>query len=128
VSSISSRRSSGSNRVDSAVEPARSKNMTVNCRRSPSGSTGAGTGANTGADVAVTRAGTAVPSAAMTAIKEWALRLGKSTSPAWFSALLTAVDRMGFAAAVWDLDSGFGITCGQPGSATLCDAYEGVFP
>jgi len=50
------------------------------------------------------------------------------TSPAWFSALLTAVDRMGFAAAVWDLDSGFGITCGNPGSATLCDAYEGVFP
>jgi hypothetical protein len=51
-----------------------------------------------------------------------------STSPAWFSALLTTVDRMGFAAAVWDLDSGFGITCGEPGSATLCDAYEGVFP
>jgi hypothetical protein len=50
------------------------------------------------------------------------------TSPAWFSALLTAMDPMGFAAAVWDLDSGFGITCGQPGSATLCDAYEGVFP
>lgn len=50
------------------------------------------------------------------------------TSPAWFSALHAAMDRMGFAAAVWDLDSGFGITCGEPGSATLCTAYEGVFP
>ena len=51
-----------------------------------------------------------------------------STSPAWFSALHAAVDGMGFAAVVWDLDSGFGITCGQPGAATLCAAYEGVFP
>jgi endoglucanase len=50
------------------------------------------------------------------------------TSPAWFSALHAAVDRVGFAAAVWDLDSGFGITCGQPGAATLCAAYAGVFP
>lgn len=50
------------------------------------------------------------------------------TSPAWFSALHAAVDGMGFAAAVWDLDSGFGITCGEPGVATLCTAYEGVFP
>ena len=50
------------------------------------------------------------------------------TSPAWFSALHAAVDRMGFAAAVWDLDSGFGITCGEPGAATLCAAYEDVFP
>ena len=38
------------------------------------------------------------------------------------------MDGMGFAAVVWDLDSGFGITCGQPGAATLCAAYEGVFP
>jgi endoglucanase len=50
------------------------------------------------------------------------------TSPAWFSALHAAVDRMGFAAAVWDLDSGFGITSGEPGTATLCTAYEKVFP
>jgi hypothetical protein len=50
------------------------------------------------------------------------------TSPAWFSALHAAVDRMGFATAVWDLDSGFGITCGGPGAATLCTAYQGVFP
>jgi hypothetical protein len=50
------------------------------------------------------------------------------TSPAWFSAVLTAANGMGFAAAVWDLDSGFGITCGQPGAATLCSAYEDVFP
>jgi endoglucanase len=50
------------------------------------------------------------------------------TSPAWFSAVLTAAHGIGFAAAVWDLDSGFGITCGQPGSATLCEAYAGVFP
>ena len=50
------------------------------------------------------------------------------TSPAWFSALHAGVDRVGFAAAVWDLDSGFGITCGQPGAATLCAAYAGVFP
>jgi endoglucanase len=50
------------------------------------------------------------------------------TSPAWFSALLAAVDRAGFAAAVWDLDSGFGITCGEPSVATLCTAYKGVFP
>jgi hypothetical protein len=50
------------------------------------------------------------------------------TSPAWFTALHAAVDRMGFAAAVWDLDSGFGITCGEPGAATLCNAYEDVFP
>ena len=50
------------------------------------------------------------------------------TSPAWFSALHAAVDGMGFAAVVWDLDSGFGITCGQPGAATLCAAYAGVFP
>jgi endoglucanase len=50
------------------------------------------------------------------------------TSPAWLSALHAAVDRMGVAAAVWDLDSGFGITCGQPGAATLCAAYAGVFP
>jgi hypothetical protein len=35
---------------------------------------------------------------------------------------------MGFAAAVWDLDSGFGITCGEPGATTLCNAYEDVFP
>ena len=50
------------------------------------------------------------------------------TNPAWFSALHATIDRMGFAAAVWDLDSGFGITCGQPGAATLCAAYAGVFP
>ena len=50
------------------------------------------------------------------------------TSPAWFSALHAAVNRMGFAAAVWDLDSGFGISCGEPGAATLCEVYEGVFP
>jgi endoglucanase len=49
------------------------------------------------------------------------------TSPAWFSTVLTAADRMGLAAAVWDLDSGFGITCGEPGAATLCAAYEDVF-
>ena len=35
---------------------------------------------------------------------------------------------MGFAATVWDLDSGFGITCGEPGAATFCNAYEDVFP
>jgi endoglucanase len=50
------------------------------------------------------------------------------TSPAWFSALHAAVDRVGFPVAVWDLDSGFGISCGDPGGATLCTAYEGVFP
>jgi hypothetical protein len=50
------------------------------------------------------------------------------TSPAWLSAVLAAAHGMGFAAAVWDLDSGFGITCGQSGAATLCAAYEGVFP
>lgn len=50
------------------------------------------------------------------------------TSPAWFSAVLAAAHGMGFATAVWDLDSGFGITCGEPGKATLCAAYEGVFP
>jgi endoglucanase len=50
------------------------------------------------------------------------------TSPAWFSAVLGAAHGMGFATAVWDLDSGFGITCGEPGKATLCAAYEGVFP
>jgi len=50
------------------------------------------------------------------------------TSPAWLSAVLTTAHGMGFAAAVWDLDSGFGITCGQPGAATLCTAYEEVFP
>jgi endoglucanase len=50
------------------------------------------------------------------------------TSTAWFSALHAAVDRAGFAAAVWDLDSGFGITCGEPGGATLCTAYATVFP
>jgi len=50
------------------------------------------------------------------------------TSPAWFAALHVAVDRAGFAAAIWDLDSGFGITCGQPGAAILCAAYAGVFP
>jgi len=49
------------------------------------------------------------------------------TSPAWFSALVSGVDRVGFAAAVWDLDSSFGITCGEPGAATLC-AADGVFP
>jgi endoglucanase len=50
------------------------------------------------------------------------------TSPAWLTAFLSAVHRVGFAAAVWDLDSGFGITCGEPGAATLCAAYEDVFP
>jgi hypothetical protein len=50
------------------------------------------------------------------------------TRPAWFSALHAAVDRGGFAATVWDLDSGFGIICGQPGAASLCAAYEGIFP
>jgi hypothetical protein len=50
------------------------------------------------------------------------------TSPAWLSTVLMAAHRMGFAAAVWDLDSGFGITCGEPGAATLCAAYDGVFP
>jgi hypothetical protein len=50
------------------------------------------------------------------------------TSPAWLSTVLTAAHRIGFAAAVWDLDSGFGITCGEPGAATLCTAYEDVFP
>ena len=50
------------------------------------------------------------------------------TSPVWFSDLHAVIARMGFAAAVWDLDSGFGITCGEPGAATLCAAYEGVFP
>ena len=51
-----------------------------------------------------------------------------TTSPAWFSAVLAAAHAMGFAAAVWDLDSGFGITCGQPGTAPLCTIYEEVFP
>ena len=51
-----------------------------------------------------------------------------ATSPAWFSAVLAAAHGMGFAAAVWDLDSGFGITCGQPGTARLCTIYEEVFP
>lgn len=50
------------------------------------------------------------------------------TSPAWFSVFLSVAHGMGFATAVWDLDSGFGITCGEPGAATLCTAYEGVFP
>jgi endoglucanase len=50
------------------------------------------------------------------------------TSPAWLSTVLATAHGMGFAAAVWDLDSGFGITCGQQGSATLCAAYEDVFP
>jgi hypothetical protein len=50
------------------------------------------------------------------------------TSPAWFSALLSAVHRVGFAVAVWDLDSGFGISCGESGEATVCAAYEDVFP
>jgi hypothetical protein len=50
------------------------------------------------------------------------------TSPTWFSAILATARGMGFATAVWDLDSGFGITCGEPGSATLCEVYEGVFP
>jgi hypothetical protein len=50
------------------------------------------------------------------------------TSPAWLSTVLATAHGMGFAAAVWDLDSGFGITCGQPGAATLCTAYEEVFP
>jgi endoglucanase len=51
-----------------------------------------------------------------------------TTSPAWFSAVLAAAHAMGFAAAVWDLDSGFGIICGQPGTAPLCTIYEEVFP
>ena len=51
-----------------------------------------------------------------------------TTSPAWFSAVLAAAHAMGFAAAVWDLDSGFGIICGQPGTAALCTIYEEVFP
>jgi hypothetical protein len=50
------------------------------------------------------------------------------TSPAWLSTVLATAHGMGFAAAVWDLDSGFGIACGQPGAATLCTAYEEVFP
>jgi hypothetical protein len=50
------------------------------------------------------------------------------TSPAWLSTVLMAAHRMGFAVAVWDLDSGFGITCGEPGAAALCAAYEDVFP
>ena len=50
------------------------------------------------------------------------------TSPAWFSTVLATAHGMGFATAVWDLDSGFGITCGEPDTATLCTAYEGVFP
>src|SRR5271167_4676773 len=40
-----SRRSSGSNRVESAVEPTRSQNITVSCRRSAVWATAAGTGA-----------------------------------------------------------------------------------
>jgi len=50
------------------------------------------------------------------------------TSPAWLSGVLTTAHGMGFAAAVWDLDSGFGITCGEPGTATLCPAYEDILP
>jgi hypothetical protein len=50
------------------------------------------------------------------------------TSAAWLSAVLQTTHGMGSAAAVWDLDSGFGITCGQPGAAALCTAYQGVFP
>jgi hypothetical protein len=48
-----------------------------------------------------------------------------TTSPARFSAVLAAAHAMGFAAAVWDLDSGFGITCGQPGTAPLCPILRG---
>jgi hypothetical protein len=50
------------------------------------------------------------------------------TSPAWFSDLLTTVDRMGFAAEGWDLDSGFGITCGKPGSALSVMRMRVCFP
>jgi endoglucanase len=50
------------------------------------------------------------------------------TSPAWLAAVNATAHRMWFATAVWDLDSGHGIVCGTPGSATLCPAYEGLFP
>ncbi len=57
---MTSRRSSGSSRAESAVEPTRSQNITVSCRRSAS----AGAGASR--DAAVTAAaGTAAPSAAI---------------------------------------------------------------
>jgi endoglucanase len=45
------------------------------------------------------------------------------TSSAWVSSVLTTAHGMGFAAAVWDLDNGFGITCGEP-----APAYEDIFP
>jgi hypothetical protein len=48
-----------------------------------------------------------------------------TTSPARFSAVLAAAHVMGCAAAVWDLDSGFGITRGQPGTAPLCPILRG---
>jgi hypothetical protein len=47
---MTSRKSSGSSRAESAVEPTRSQNITVSCRRSaPSARRGAGTAAGAGA-------------------------------------------------------------------------------
>jgi cellulase (glycosyl hydrolase family 5) len=50
------------------------------------------------------------------------------TSPAWLGAVNATAHRMWLPTAVWDLDSGHGIVCGTPGTATLCPAYQGVFP
>jgi endoglucanase len=51
------------------------------------------------------------------------------TAPIWLQAVRDQAKQAGFSAAVWDLDSGFGVICGdQLGHGELCPQYRSVYP
>ncbi|MDR3436087.1 cellulase family glycosylhydrolase [Telmatospirillum sp.] len=51
------------------------------------------------------------------------------TAPTWLASVRDQAERAGFVWAVWDLDSGFGLICGdQLGHGDLCSEYRSVYP
>ena len=51
------------------------------------------------------------------------------TAPVFLAAVRDQAKHAGFTSAVWDLDSGFGVICGdQLGHGDLCPEYKAVYP
>jgi endoglucanase len=51
-----------------------------------------------------------------------------ATAPAWLAAVRREAEDRHFGWVVWDLDSGFGVVCGnRPGEGEICPAYRTVF-
>jgi len=50
------------------------------------------------------------------------------TAPTWLTSVRDQAERRGFTWAVWDLDSGFGVICGdQLGHGDICPEYQTLF-